>query len=260
MSAFETLNVRTEGPLGIIEIDRPKALNALNAQTLDELARAIEAVPSMGVRCLTITGAGDKAFVAGADIKAMMDMSVEAATAFSRKGHALLASIERLDVPVIAAVNGFALGGGCELALACDIIYASEHAQFGQSEVSIGVIPGFGGTIRLARIVGFQRARELVFSGRRIKAREAQRIGLAVDVFEADDLMPACRAFAEQVAKNGPLAVAAAKHSIRDASDGDFEAAVDIESKAFGGLFGSADQTEGMSAFVERRRAEFTGS
>ena len=199
MTTFENLSSRTEGPLGIIEINRPDALNALNTETVEELDRALEQVLGLGVRCLAITGAGDKAFVAGADIRAMVDMCPEAAVAFSRAGHAVLSRIEQLEIPVIAAVNGFALGGGCELALACDLIYASEHAQFGQPEVAIGVIPGFGGTIRLARLVGLQRAREMVYSGRRVKAREALRMGLVAEVFAAEELLPACVLFAEQV-------------------------------------------------------------
>jgi enoyl-CoA hydratase len=255
---MSTVNLTLDGPLAILEINRPQALNALNAAVLDDLEAALEALPAEA-RLLAITGAGDKAFVAGADIKAMADMSVEVATAFSQRGQSVFAAIEALPIPVVAAVNGFALGGGCELALACDIIYAAENAQFGQPEVGLGVIPGFGGCVRLSRYVGLQRARELIFTGRRVKADEALAIGLAARVMPRETLIPACKELAESVAKGGPLAVAAAKAVMLDGIGRTYHAAAAIEADAFGALFDTADQREGMAAFGERRPPSFTG-
>ncbi|MCA9564741.1 MAG: enoyl-CoA hydratase/isomerase family protein [Myxococcales bacterium] len=256
----ETVLLSHDGPLAVVTINRPKALNALNRQTLVRLKEVISSLGASGARAVALTGAGDKAFVAGADIVEMKDLGSAEAEAFSRAGHETMKAIEDLPIPVIAAVNGFALGGGCELALACDFIYASENAQFGQPEVNLGVIPGFGGTFRLAHAVGVRTARELVYSGRRIKASEAQALGLVSKVVPSEELMGACRAFAETLQKTGPLAVGAAKSVLRATEAVSREEAIAIEASAFGDLFDSADQKEGMSAFTERRTAEFSGA
>ena len=258
MSDFANLLLEVDGPLAIITINRPKALNALNAHTLDELDRALDEVAQSGVRALAITGSGDRAFVAGADIVAMQGMSPSEAAGFALKGHAVFNKIEALPFPVIAAVNGFALGGGCELAMACDLIYANNHAQFGQPEVGLGVIPGFGGTLRLVRHVGLQRARDLIFSGRRIKAREAEDYGLVARVVEAENLLPACREFAQGLVTKGPAAIAAAKRVMLEALDLPFAEAVKHEATAFGGLFETPEQAEGMAAFIERRKPDYS--
>jgi enoyl-CoA hydratase len=260
MSDYELLQVESDGPLVAVTINRPKALNALNAQVLDELRRAFDAVAeNPAARGVVLTGTG-RAFVAGADIAEMAQYDVQQAYAMSRQGHALAAAIEALAVPVVAAVNGFALGGGCELAMACDVIYASETAKFGQPEVNLGVIPGFGGTQRLSRLVGTQKARELVLSGRIIGADEALRIGLVARVVPAPQLLEEARALVLEIAAKGPLAVAAAKRVIQDGYDVSLAEANELEARAFADLFTSRDQKEGMSAFLEKRTPEFTGA
>ena len=208
---------------------------------------------------MILTGAGDKAFVAGADIAAMSQMSSPEAYAFSEAGHRLGYQIEMSPFAVLAAVNGFALGGGCELMLACDLAYASENAKLGQPEVSLGVIPGFGGTQRLVRRVGIAKARELVFTGDVIAAAEAKRIGLVNDVFSSADLLPKVRAVAATIATKGPLAIASAKRVMLRGADLELASAHEMEAQAFGVLFGSTDQREGMTAFLEKREAQFTG-
>jgi len=241
-----------------IVIDRPKALNSLNEPTLRELGSAVERAESLDVRLLIITGGGDKAFVAGADLRAMQGMAPAEAETFSLIGHRILQHLESLPIPVIAAVNGFALGGGCELAMACDIIFASEDARFGQPEVGLGLIPGFGGTLRLARYVGLQRAKELLYSGRRIKAREAAELGLVARVYPHDELLPACYQFAETLVKKGPTAIAEVKSILNLAPDLPFSKQIALESRRFGSLFGSKEQQEGVAAFLDRRQPDFT--
>jgi enoyl-CoA hydratase len=260
MSDREHVKLEHDGPVTVLTISRPDALNALNARVLDELASAIEEVGARdGARCLIVTGAG-KAFVAGADIDAMKTMSPELAHRFSQKGQSILDRIEALPCPVIAAVNGFALGGGCELALACDFIYASEKAKLGQPEVKLGVIPGFGGTQRLARRVGVAMARELIYTGAMIDAAEALRIGLVNRVVRPDELLSAARATAEAIAKVGPLAVAAAKRALLEGEERLLGEANAREAELFSGCFTSSDQREGMAAFLEKREARFTGN
>lgn len=260
MSDFETLLVEDRGPCRVITINRPKVLNALNPQVVAELTRAFEAVgKAEGVRGVILTGAGEKSFVAGADIAAMKDMGNDEALVFASQGHAVGEMIANLGVPVIAAVNGFALGGGCEMALACDFIYASEKAKFGQPEVKLGVIPGFGGTQRLLRRIGKARALELCVTGEMIRADEAFRIGLVNKVLPPEELIPACEKLIATVAEMGPLAIAEAKRVIHQGAELPLEAANQLEIEAFAKLFDSQDQSEGMNAFVEKRPAKFEG-
>jgi enoyl-CoA hydratase len=266
MADFETIQIRDEGRARIITIDRPKALNALNPTVVAELSRAIEALQiafeggDWSVRGLILTGGGDKAFVAGADIAAMADMNPEQAMLFASQGHAVGEMLANLQVPTIAAVNGFALGGGCELALACDFILASERAKFGQPEVKLGVIPGFGGTQRLSRRIGIARALELCTTGATIDAQEAVRIGLANRVVAGDQLLATCVGLVETMATMGPLAVAAAKRVIHRGAELPLAAANQLEVEAFAELFATRDQKEGMQAFLAKRPAEFTGT
>jgi enoyl-CoA hydratase len=251
--------VRTErdGHVAKITIDRPDRMNALDRGVLEELAGAFASIDAE-VRAVVLTGEG-KAFVAGADIDAMKDMSEAEAREFSALGHATLARIEALHAPVIAAVNGFALGGGLELAMACDFIYASKVAQVGQPEVKLGVIPGFGGTQRLLRRVGVAMARELVYTGRRIGVDEAHRIGLVNKVYEPAELLPKTMDAAREIAAMGPRAIAIAKRVILDGADLSLPVANEREVAAFAECFTTADQKEGMAAFLEKRAASFVG-
>lgn len=256
--AFEMIRVETDGPVTTLTIDRPKALNALSSQVMRELDEAVRTLPA-GTRVVIFTGAGEKAFVAGADIGEMRGKSVEDAEAFSQVGHALGRRIEALDAVTIAAVNGFALGGGCELAMCCDLIYAAENAKFGQPEVNLGIIPGFGGTQRLPRLVGPQLAKELIFTADIIDAQTAKTIGLVAAVLPKEELLPHARKVAAKIVSKGPLAIAAAKRLVKQGAALDLDAANQLEAKAFGALFTSKDTLEGMSAFVEKRAAKFTG-
>lgn len=256
--AYENIRLEQEGAIATLFIDRPKALNALNTKTLQELESALKSLPA-DVRVLIVTGGGEKAFVAGADIAEMAALTDAQAQEFGALGHRVMAALEALPIPTIAAVNGFALGGGSELALACDFIYASEKAKVGLPEVGLGVIPGFGGTQRLTRVVGRARAKELIFTGDRIDAAKAKEIGMVLEVLPADGLLAHCRAVAEKILKNSPLAISKAKQVIEAGADQDLRAANEIERKAFGDLFGSEDQREGMKAFLEKRPATFTG-
>jgi enoyl-CoA hydratase len=248
------------GPVATVTVNRPQALNALDAATLQALLEAFTTLgQTAAVRCVILTGAGEKAFVAGGDIKAMAAFTPRQARAFAELGHRVGDLIEGLHAPVIAAVNGYALGGGCELALACDFIYAARTAKFGQPEVNLGVIPGFGGTQRLTRRVGIARARELCYSGVVIDAEEAARIGLVNSVIEPADLMSRARAVAEQIASRAPLAVADTKRAIRQGADLPLAAAHELERQLFAALFATEDQREGMRAFAEKRPAKWTG-
>ncbi len=249
--------VRTErrGAALLVTIDRPKALNALNLQVLEELSEVLDDVGD--ARALVLTGGGEKAFVAGADIAAMAELDTLTAHGFAAFGQAVLNKLEELPIPTIAAVNGFALGGGCELAMACDITLASRTAMFGQPEVKLGVIPGFGGTQRLVRRVGSQRARELCFTGRNVKVDEAVQIGLALRVCES--VVDEALAMAGQIAANGPVAVQLCKRAILDNDGQPLGAALISERQLFGLCFATQDQKEGMAAFLGKRKAEFTG-
>ncbi len=249
----------TRGPVALLTLNRPKALNALDAEILGALRAAIDAVGAdIGVRALVVTGEG-RAFAAGADIAAMRKLDPIEGEAFSRLGHETFAALEALPIATIAAVNGFALGGGCELALACDFIYASEKAAFGQPEVALGLIPGFGGTSRLTRRVGIAWAKELVLGGANIKADEALRIGLANRVFAPEALVDAAVAAGEGIAAKGPVAVALAKRVLEEGQDADVRTAHSLEQKAFGLVFASEDRIEGMDAFLEKRDPSFKG-
>jgi len=257
-SSFETLKVTVEGGLAIVTIAREAALNALSSHVLADLTTvAGELEISDDVRVVAITGAGEKAFVAGADIAEMKDMSPIQAQAFSEMGGNVGTSIETSSKPWIAAVNGFALGGGCELALCCDFIYASDNAKLGQPEVKLGVIPGFGGTQRLARRVGIARARELVFTGKTIGAAEALAMGLVNKVVPLAELMGEVHKTAATIAEMGPLAVAEAKKVLREGEGRLLRDANQLEIEGFAALFETADQKEGMAAFVEKRKAAF---
>jgi enoyl-CoA hydratase len=256
-----TVRLTIEGTTAILTVDRPKALNALNTATLEQLEEALAGLASQPqLRGLIVTGAGEKAFVAGADIAEMVNLTIEQSLAFAARGHRTFAALERLHCPTIAAVNGFALGGGCELALACDFIYAAETAKFGLPEVSLSIIPGFGGTQRLTRLVGRARAKELIFTGDMLDAARAKEIGLALDVLPGAQLMDHCRAVIGRIAKKGPLAVAAAKRVIDQGADVALAAGNTLEREAFADLFQTADRREGMAAFLEKRAPAFRGS
>jgi enoyl-CoA hydratase len=259
---FETIKVAVDGAIATVTISREAALNALSSKVIAELTTAAtELEVSTEVRVVILTGAGDKAFVAGADIGEMLEMSPTHAHAFAQMGGALGEAIETSEKPWIAAVNGFALGGGCEIALACDFVYASEKAKFGQPEVKLGVIPGFGGTQRLARRVGVAKAKELCMTGDQVDAAEALRIGLADAVWPHVELLGRCKEIATRIAANGPLAVAAVKHLVHQGQSATLDQALALEQHAFGLLFATDDQREGMSAFLAkpRRAAKFKG-
>jgi enoyl-CoA hydratase len=251
--------IRSErrGAVAILTLDRPKALNALDRATLEQLVEACKEIAGApDIRSLVLTGEG-RAFAAGADIAEMRGLDPQQAEAFSRLGHAAADALESLAVPTIAAVNGFALGGGCELACACDWIYASDKARFGQPEVNLGLIPGFGGTSRLVRRVGSAWAKELVLGGEPIDAQTALRIGLANRLFAPEDLVAAAVSAGETIAAKGPLAVATAKRVIQQGQDADVRVAHVIEQVAFGLISASADRAEGMDAFLEKRDPSF---
>jgi enoyl-CoA hydratase len=249
----------TKGQVGIITIDRPKALNALNSQVLDDLKEVLDGVDQQEIRCLIVTGSGDKSFVAGADIAAMSTMSQAEAEAFGKKGNDIFRALEVFPIPSIAAVNGFALGGGCELAMACDIRICSENAKFGQPEVGLGIIPGFSGTVRLARLVGMGIAKQLIYTGKPIKADEALRIGLVNAVVPQAELMDKALELANQIAANAPLAVRAAKQCINAEYDMPVDDAIVNESSAFGNCFATEDQKNGMKAFLNKEKYVFQG-
>ncbi len=250
-----------EGAVVLVTLNRPDKLNALNAELLAALETTFaELSADSSIACAILTGAGEKAFAAGADIAAMAEMSTEQARAFSETGHRVCSRIEKAPFPVIGAVNGFALGGGCEIALACDFLYASEKAKLGQPEVNLAVIPGFGGTQRLARRVGIGRARELCYTADVIGAEEALRIGLVNAVLPAAELLPKVREVASKIASKGRLAVSQAKRVLFSGADVPVDVANALETQAFAQLFGTQDQREGMKAFLEKRAAKFTGA
>lgn len=260
MSDEQVVLLTHEGPVSTLTIERPAVLNALNVEVLVAIKRAADEVRQKpDARCLIITGAGDKAFAAGADIAAMDGLSPEQARVLAQKGHAAMDAIAALPLPVIAAVNGYALGGGCELALACDFIYASERARFGQPEVNLGIVPGFGGTQRLARRVGVGRARELIYTGAIIDAQEAWRIGLVNRVLAGDQLLPEARATAELLAKKAPVALKLAKRAIDEGLDNALADGNEIEIEAFVAAFKTEDKVEGIRAFLDKRTPTFRG-
>lgn len=256
---YEHLKIEERGAVAVLTISAPKSLNALNSAILGELGDYIDSFDSGRFRCLVITGDGEKSFVAGADISEMAALNAAQGEAFGRRGADVFRRLETLPCPVIAAVNGFALGGGCELAMACDIRICSDNARFGQPEVGLGIIPGFSGTVRLARLIGQGMAKMLIYSGRAIKSDEALRIGLVQAVVPQAELMDRALELANQIAANAPLAVQAAKLCINVEYDMDAENAIAFESKAFGSCFATDDQKAGMKAFLEKGKCEFMG-
>ena len=247
------IDYEVDGAVGIITINRPKALNALNEDVLNELEQAFDAVDLSVVRCLILTGAGEKSFVAGADIGAMSTMTKAEGTAFGKKGNDIFLKIEKFPIPVIAAINGFALGGGCEISMSCDIRICSENALFGQPEVGLGITPGFGGTQRLARLVGAGMAKQLIYTARNIDAAEAKRIGLVNEVYPLADLMPAAKKMAAGIAGNAPIAVRACKKAINEGLQVSIDEGIAIEEELFGSCFESYDQREGMANFLRKK-------
>lgn len=244
-----------------IALNRPDALNAFNTAQLEALLAALRAIrDNRDVRCVVVTGAGERAFAAGADIKEMANLSASEGLVFGRLGHAVTRGLAELPQPTIAAVNGFAFGGGCELALAADIRLAAESAVFAQPEVSLGIPPGWGATQRLPRLVGPGLAAELIFSGRRVGAEEALRIGLVNAIYPADRLLPEAEVLARVIAANSPRAIRAAKQAMAVAFASSVASGLESELALFGASFGTADQREGMRAFVEKRQARFSGA
>ena len=259
------VNYEVEGQVGVITINRPEALNALSSEVLNDLEAAFSSVDLEAVRCLILTGAGEKSFVAGADIGEMANYNAEEGEAYGKKGNDLFRKIETFPIPVIAAVNGFALGGGCELSMSCDIRICSDNAVFGQPEVGLGITPGFGGTQRLARLVGAGMAKQMIYTARNIKAAEAYRIGLVNQVVSAevneagevtvsakDALMAAANKMAAGIAQQAPIAVRASKKAINDGLQVDMDQAIVIEEKLFGSCFETEDQKAGMGNFLEK--------
>lgn len=255
------INYEHDGMVGIITINRPEALNALNSAVLDELNGCLDGIDTNVVRAVVLTGAGSKSFVAGADIGEMSKLSSAEGEAFGKKGNDVFRKIETFPIPVIAAVNGFALGGGCEIAMSCDIRICSDNAMFGQPEVGLGITPGFGGTQRLARLIGAGMAKQLIYTARNIKADEALRIGLVNAVYPQEELLGVAKKMAVNIAQNAPIAVRACKKAINDGLDVKMDDAIVIEEKLFGSCFATHDQVEGMSAFLEKRKEKnFTNS
>ena len=243
-----------KGQYAIITINRERALNALNSTVLDELNETLDNVNLDEVRCLILTGAGQKSFVAGADIGEMSTLTKAEGEAFGKKGNDVFRKLETLPIPVIAAINGFALGGGCEISMSCDIRICSENAVFGQPEVGLGITPGFGGTQRLARLVGEGMAKQMIYTARNIKADEAYRIGLVNAVYAQEELMPAAEKMASTIAKNAPIAVRNCKKAINDGMQVDMDQAIVIEEKLFGDCFESEDQRYGMAFFLDKNK------
>jgi len=249
-----------EDHVGFLTINRPQALNALNNAVMDELDNVLREIEVSDVRCLVVTGAGDKAFVAGADIGAMKDLAPNEARVFSEVGNAVLERLERLPMPTLAAVNGYALGGGCELALCCDIRVASDKAVFGLPETGLGILPGYGGIQRLVRLVGPAKAKELIFTGNRINADVALAWGLVNAVTPSGQLLDVCREMATKIARNAPLGVRAAKRVADESVGCTLKDSVRLEVEAFSACFDTSDQRMAMAAFLAKRKAEpFTG-
>lgn len=253
---MEFVTYEQDGFVGIVTINRPKALNALNSTVLKEIEATFDAIDLDVTRAVILTGAGEKSFVAGADIGEMSTLTVEEGEAFGKVGNDVFRKIETFPIPVIAAVNGFALGGGCEISMSCDIRLCSDNAIFGQPEVGLGITPGFGGTQRLARLVGAGKAKEMIYTAFNIKADEALRIGLVNAVYPQAELMDAAKKMAAKIAKNAPIAVRACKKAINEGLDVDMDQAIVIEEKAFGSCFETEDQKAGMEAFLNKTKVE----
>ena len=250
----EFIKYHEEDNIAILTISRPKALNALNSKVLEELNNALENIDQDKIRVLIITGDGEKSFVAGADIAEMSTLSKKEGEAFSKKGNDVFRKIETFSIPVIAAVNGFALGGGCELSMSCDIRICSDNAIFGQPEVGLGITPGFGGTQRLARLVGLGMAKQMIFTGKNIDANEALRIGLVNSVYPKEELLNEAKKLANTIAKNGINAIKRSKKAINEGIQLDIDSAIQIEETLFGECFGSEEQVERMKQFLEKSK------
>lgn len=256
--SYETITLTKENGIGLLTINRPQNLNALNTQVLLDLQNVVtEIEQDEEIRVVIVTGAGEKAFVAGADIKEMKDKNALGGRDFSNFGNKAFSMLENLRQPTIAAVNGFALGGGCELALSCDIRLASSNAKFGQPEVGLGIIPGFGGTQRLGRLVGPAKAKELIYTSKIINAEEAKAIGLVNNVTEPEALLEEAKAMAAMIMKQAPLAVEASKKAINRGLEMDLAHGLAMEAEIFGTMFSTEDQKEGMGAFTEKRKPSF---
>ena len=261
LMTYENIIYQTDENIATITFNRPKALNALNAALLEEFSTALDEISAdENIGVLVLTGAGEKSFVAGADINELATYNSLTAKNFSRHGHNIVAKLQELPMVVIAAVNGFALGGGTEIAIASDFIYASENAKFGQPEINLGVIPGFGGTQRLPRLIGMNRAKELIFTGKMISAVEAEQMGLVNKVIPHDQLMEEVFKTAKEIASKGKTSLRAAKQAINHGMNTDLATGIHIEIDGFAMCYGSSDAKEGTSAFLEKRKPAFKGS
>ena len=259
--AYENIVFELAEGIATITFNRPKALNALNGQLLDELSAALDEIDTNAdVRVLILTGAGEKAFVAGADITELATFNTLQGKLFARKGQTIIGRLQALSIPVIAAVNGFAIGGGSEMALACDFIYASENAMFGLPEIKLGIIPGFGGTQRLPRLIGINRAKEMIYTGKMVPAAEAAAIGLVNSVFAPENLLAETIKTAREIAARGRVSLRAAKQVINSGLNVDLATGCQMEVDAFAICMASQDAKEGTSAFLEKRKAAFNGS
>lgn len=259
-SKFETLSLNTEGVVGVLTINRPTKLNALNIQVLSELKACLTELRSSNLKGLIVTGEGEKAFIAGADIAEMKPMTPGEAQAFSELGQRVTLAFEALPFPTIAAVNGFALGGGFEMAMSCDFIFASKNAVFGLPEVKLGLIPGFGGTQRLSRIVGERRAKDIMFSGRNVTSEEAFKLGIVLELFEnKTELLEGAQKWMNLTIGNSSHAISRAKLALKEGTEGTLAEGLGIESHEFGNIFSTQDMQEGTAAFLEKRKANFQG-
>ncbi|AVK62131.1 crotonase [Lactobacillus sp. CBA3605] len=261
LNTYENILLDVQAGIATLTINRPKSMNALNTATLTDIGAALDVIKANAdtIKVVIITGAGPKAFVAGADIAEMHDMNSLAAAELSKTAHATFGRIENLSQLTIAAVNGYCLGGGLELAASCDIRVVSDRAKFGQPEVTLGIVPGFGGTQRLTRLVGRGKAKEMIAMGTMVDAQEAYRIGIAEEIATPDELMAKVDKIAQTVMKNGLIAVGMAKYVIDRAADLPLDTAIDFETQMWAQTFATADQTEGMTAFLEKRPAAFPG-
>ena len=256
--SLETQFIKYEedGMTALLTINRPKALNALNSQVLDELDKTLDSIDTNKIRALIITGAGEKSFVAGADIGEMSSLTKKEGEAFGKKGNDVFRKLETFPIPVIAAINGFALGGGCEISMSCDIRICSDNAIFGQPEVGLGITPGFGGTQRLARLVGPGMAKQMIYTGRNINAEEALRIKLVNAVYPQSELLNEAKKLAETIARQAPIAVRNSKKAINDGLQVDMDKAIEIEERLFGDCFETEDQRAGMGNFLEKDKTK----
>ncbi|QTA80442.1 Short-chain-enoyl-CoA hydratase [Desulfonema limicola] len=259
--SYENIIFETQDKIAKITFNRPKALNALNADLLDEFSNALDKIAGdEDIRVLVLTGAGEKSFVAGADITELAAFNALQAKVFAQKGQNIISKLQSLSIPVIAAVNGFALGGGSEMALACDFIYASENAMFGLPEITLGIIPGFGGTQRLPRLIGANMAKEMIFTGKMLPAAEAREIGIVNKVVALENLMADVMKTAKSIAAKGKVSLRAAKQAVNRGLNVDLATGLDIECDAFSICMASEDSKEGTSAFLEKRKPEFKGN